>query len=61
MRECCREYRDILILVDKFKESPSVAAHFDGDRQALERIRQFIQENWDAHVDRAGEAAWEGG
>ena len=53
MKECCREYERILnVLKDVMTRTRPT------DRDRLVMVRKFIRENWDAHVDQAGEASW---
>lgn len=53
MRECCHEYENALLVLREFRKAalPAMIPYIDA-------VIRFVQEDWDAHVDRAGESAW---
>ncbi|KKK92344.1 hypothetical protein LCGC14_2703850 [marine sediment metagenome] len=53
MNECCHEYEDALAILSEIRKA--VPAHLV---QWVDYLIQFTQDNFDFHVNQAGEAAW---
>lgn len=51
MRECCKRYVDMLGLVDRL-----VAGELLSPEEMTE-LREFVQQEYDKHIDDAGEAS----
>ena len=56
MRDCCEEYED---MIAKLKAIRAVLTDEDAIRD-IDTVISFLKEEWEVHVDRAGETAWEG-
>ncbi len=55
MNDCCQEYEDALAILHELRKvAPTHLV------QWVDYLIQFTQDNFDFHVDQAGEAAWEG-
>lgn len=55
MKDCCEEFRKIIVDVEAMKMELPASMH-----ERLDKIIAFVKAQWDSHVNDAGEASWRG-